>query len=202
MGPSELSRHLQHASLGMILGGLLLSELGLPLPETVFVVAAGVVTEQSGMGMGFAIVATCTTVILGDLLLYLLARRYGPAASKHVPLSFILTERVVTRIDELFQRHGAMAIFTSRFITGLRGAAFALAGMRRLPLLRFLLWDGLAVLLTVPVFAVIGYVFSTSMDALAAKVELANRWLLGMLVGSVAGYVGVTLIRRRRRDGT
>jgi membrane protein DedA with SNARE-associated domain len=201
MSMTQLSQFLQQASLGMILLGLVLSELGLPLPETVFVVAAGVVSQQSGLGLVVPVVSSCTAVLAGDLLLYALARRYGPAAAKRRPLSLLLTDRAVARIDGLFQRHGAMAIFTARFVTGLRGAAFALAGMRQLPLLQFLVWDGLAIVVTVPVFAGLGFVFSNRLDRLATGVNVANRWMLGLLVCIVAVYVSAALVRRRREEG-
>jgi membrane protein DedA with SNARE-associated domain len=198
---STLEGILSQASLWLILLGLVLSELGLPLPETVFVVAAGVVSQRAGLTIYVPIVSCCVAVLLGDLLLFLLARAIGPSAFSRRPLRWLFSPGATERIDALFARHGSMAIFAARFISGVRGATFVLVGMRQMPLRRFMLWDGLAILATVPVFAVLGWVFSTSVSLLRVHVAEANRWLLLGLLVVVIGYVAVVAIRWRRRRG-
>lgn len=195
---SQLGNYLSQNSLWFILLGLVLSELGLPLPETVFVVAAGVVSQQHGLGLALPVVACTLAVLLGDLTLFLLARRFGTSAFKRWPLRLLVPERAYPRIDALLSRHGPMAVFVARFLAGVRGATFALAGMRGMPLGRFLLWDGLAILLTVPIFAVLGFMFSSSAGALRAQVEQVNFILLGLLAVVVVGYAAHVISRSRR----
>jgi membrane protein DedA with SNARE-associated domain len=198
---ATLDSYLSQASLWLILIGLALSEVGLPLPETVFVVAAGVVSQRAGLPIHVPIIGCCMAVLLGDLLLFYLARAIGPRAVQRRPLRWLLSPRTMPRIDALFARHGSMAIFAARFISGVRAATFVLAGMRQMRLRRFLLWDGLAILATVPIFAVLGWVFSTSVVRLQSHVAEANRLLLLGLLVVVAGYVTVVAIRWQRNRG-
>lgn len=195
---SHLGSYLNQVSLWLILLGLTLTELGLPLPETVFVVATGVAAQQRGLGIVVAVASSCLAVLLGDILLYQLARRYGAPAFKRWPLCLVLPTRVLPRIDALIERHGAMAVFVARFLTGVRGAMFVLVGMRRMPFSRFLLWDGLAVLVTVPVFAVLGFVCATNVPLLEAHVDRANGYMLALLAAVVLAY-GVLLALRWNR---
>ncbi len=194
----SFSAFLSGLSLWLILAGLALTQLGLPLPETVFIVAAGIVSERSGLPMLAPMVTCCVAVLVGDIMLFYLARVFGTRAFERRPLRWLLPARALPRIDALFARHGSMAIFVARFITGVRAATFVLAGMRQVPLRKFLTWDGVAVLVTVPPFAVIGFLFASSMQSLQAHVERMNSYLLLGLVLAVASYIALLALRRRR----
>ena len=195
----KLGNYLSHESLWLILVGLAISELGLPIPETVFEVTAGIAFERRGFSIQVPILACCAAVFVGDLMLFCLARRVGPRALQHWPLRWLLPERIYPRIDALLIHHGSMAIFAARFISGLRSATCVLAGMRQMPVRRFLFWNGLAILVTVPIFAAIGWACSTNVGALQAYVKQANHLLLTLLVVAVGGYVTTHVIRWRRR---
>lgn len=179
--------------------GLVLSELGLPIPETPIVIAVGIVSERMGLPLFVPILGCCLAVMIGDLWLYYSARAFGVAALERRPLRWVLPARVLPRIDALFERHGAMAIFVARFISGVRLATFVLAGMRRMPILRFVLWDGLAIVITVPVFAGLGHLFATRAENLERHVARANHLVLAILVLAVVAYGAFVVLRWRGR---
>jgi membrane protein DedA with SNARE-associated domain len=195
----RLGQYLSRESLWLILIGLAVSELGLPFPETVFEVTAGVVSGRRGLPIEVPILSCCAAVFAGDLALFCLARSLGSGALQRWPLRWLLPERIYPRIDALLVRHGPMAIFAARFISGVRAATCVLAGMRQVPLRQFLFWNGLAILVTVPIFAATGWVFSTNIGVLQAHVQQANYLLLAFLVVAVGSYVTINVIRWRRR---
>jgi membrane protein DedA with SNARE-associated domain len=190
--------NLHEASLGLILLGLVITGLGLPLPEIMFIVAAGVVSERSGLSVAFPIVSCSIAVLLGDLALFYLARYLGPPAFRRRPLRWLLPPRIKPRIDALFSRHGSMAIFVARHLAGVRAATYALAGMHRMPLGQFVLWDVLAILVSVPVFAVLGFFFSTRMEQLEGHIHHAHYVMTALVAACVLGYLVVHWLRRRR----
>jgi membrane protein DedA with SNARE-associated domain len=195
----ELTSYLTEASLMLILVGLVISQLGMPLPEPVLAVALGVVSEHQGLPLHVPIWSSCLAVLLGDLLLYYLAQAIGLGALDRRPLVWLVPARIRPRIDALYERHGPMTIFVARFFTGVRFAAFALAGMRRMSILRFIIWDGLAILVTVPIFAALGFVFVYSTPALDRHVTQAKYLIAAVLVLVVVGYVAFVVWRRRGR---
>jgi membrane protein DedA with SNARE-associated domain len=195
----NLPGQLTETPLWLVLLGLAITELGLPVPETVFIVAAGVISERDGLSVVLPIVACSVAVLLGDLALLLLARYLGPPAFRHRPLRWLLPPSALPRIDALFARHGSMAIFVARFLSGVRAATFVLAGTRGMRVGRFLVWDGLAVLVTVPVFAVLGFYCSARVDDLKLGIRHANYAILGLLLGVVFAYWLVVILRRRRQ---
>lgn len=193
----QLSQYLSDASLVLILLGLALTQLGLPIPETAFIVAAGIVSQRMGLSLLVPLWSSCLAVLLGDIALYYLARTIGRHILERTSIKRWMSGSIQQSVDALFERHGAMAIFVARFVTGVRFAVFALAGMRRMPLRRFLLWDGLAVFLTVPVFASLGFAFAASTEALNRRMSQANAIILLVLVLAVVGYAGGVSWRRR-----
>jgi len=194
----ELPAELTRTPLGLILLGLAVTELGLPVPETVFIVAAGVVSERDGLPVALPVVACSVAVLLGDLALFFLSRTLGPPAFRCRPLRWLLPPAALPRIDTLFARHGSMAIFVARFLTGVRVATFVLAGMRGVRVARFAVWDGLAVLVTVPVFAVLGYYCSARADELRLRIRHANYAIVALLLGVLVAYWLAISLRRRR----
>jgi membrane protein DedA with SNARE-associated domain len=186
------------ASLGIILLCLVITGLGLPFPEIMFIAAAGVVSERSGLSVAFPIVSCSIAVLLGDLALFYLARYLGPAAVRRRPLRWVLPPKIRPRIDALFARHGSMAIFVARHLAGVRAATYALAGMHRMPLAQFVIWDVLAILVSVPVFASLGFYFSTRVDELEEHIQHAHGVIAAVVGVCVLGYLAHYWLRKRR----
>lgn len=189
---------LNQASLSLILSALCLTQLGLPIPETPFIVAAGVVAQRAGYGLTLPILACCAAVLLGDWALYGIANKFGQAAFSRPPLRWLLPRAAQPRIETLFERHGSMTLFVARFISGVRAVVFILAGMRGVPIWRFLIWDGLAIAVTVPIFATLGFAFADRVPLLEAHIVTAQRILCGICVVAIAGY-GLSLVLASRR---
>jgi undecaprenyl-diphosphatase len=190
---------LVEASLGLILISLTLTQLGLPVPETPLIIAAGVVCQRMGLSLAWPILTCCVAVVLGDLALYYLAHTLGPAAFRRRPLRWLLPPAMQPKVDGFFAKHGALTLFVARFVSGVRVCVFVLAGLRRVPVWRFLLGDGLAILVTVPVFAWTGYAFANGIEELDGHVAVVNRSLLLICAVVGLGYLAaVTLVGRRR----
>ena len=195
---ATLDGNLNEASLGIILLCLVITGLGLPFPEIMFIAAAGVVSERGGLSVAFPIVSCSIAVLLGDLGLFYLARFLGPAAVRRRPLRWLLPPRIRPRIDALFARHGSMAIFVARHLAGVRAATYALAGMHRMRLAQFVLWDVLAILVSVPVFASLGFYFSTRVDELEGHIQHAHGVIAALVAVCLVAYLAHYWLRRRR----
>ena len=132
--------------------------LGLPLPEDVTLVAGGVIA-----GLGYANVhlmfALCMVgVLLGDATVFLLGRRYGEAMLKWRWIARALPPERFEVVQHKFARYGNRVLFVARFLPGMRTTIYLSAGAtRRVSLLRFLLIDGIAALVSVPVWVYLGY---------------------------------------------
>ncbi|HKR76635.1 MAG TPA: DedA family protein [Rhodanobacter sp.] len=137
---------------------LMICGLGLPLPEDVTLVAGGVIA-----GLGYANVhvmfAMCMVgVLLGDATVFMLGRHYGARMLKWRWVARVLTPERYEVVQHKFARYGNRVLFVARFLPGMRTTIYATAGTtRQVSLLRFLLIDTAAALISVPVWVYLGY---------------------------------------------
>jgi len=73
----------------------------------------------------------------------------------------------------VFARHGAQSLLIAKFVPGLNTTAPPLAGIFRMPVSRFMLFDGLGALVWAASFVGLGYIFGDQLEQIAAY---AMRW--------------------------
>ena len=66
----------------------------------------------------------------------------------------------------------------------------------RLP--RFLVWDGAGTLLWIGTFVGTGYLFSAQLERIAAIALRLGAWLVAVLLGALAAYIGWKYVQRHR----
>lgn len=141
----------------IIFGILVACGLGLPLPEDVPLVAGGYLVWDGTLTWFATVAVTMAGVLIGDTLLFWLGRNFGmrlldPRRKK----PFFPAERV-RRVKAYFRKYGDKIVFFARFVAGFRAVAFFMAGAMHMPYRRFILFDGLAALISVPVWICLGY---------------------------------------------
>ena len=138
-------------------------------------------------------------VLAGDATMFLIGRLYGPRVRRLKFVRKILTPSRFRMVQGKFARYGNWVLFVARFLPGLRSPIFLTAGMtRRIPFWRFLLLDGLAALISVPVWVYLGYFGAYNRDWL---MEMVHRGQHGVFValGILAVVIAAVWWRRHRR---
>ena len=178
---------------------LVLTGLGLPVPEDVILLAAGAVVSWGGAGYYPIVGVALLGVLAGDLALFLLGRRYGPQLLARRPLRYLASPRRVERARGMLARRGAGAVFLARFVAGVRFVVFFMAGAGGMATATFVLVDLTGALLSVPLVVLVGYVFGANLEGALGFLH-AHRWqVLGGAVGLVAA--GWALARAGRALG-
>lgn len=190
---------LNHGSLALIAAALLVAGLGVPLPEDPLLLAAGVVSHLQGIWLPGVIVGAASTILAADLTLFSLARRLGPSVLDRPLLGRLLSTERRARLEELFARRGDVVVFTARHLPGLRTPVFVLAGLHGMRPSRFVLWDGLGLLITAPLMVSAGWLGSAHVDLVARELSRAEHWLGAvLLLGGLITWWLLALRRRRR----
>jgi len=136
--------------------------------------------------------------LLSDVIWYQLGRHRGHSILNLLCRISLEPDSCVRRTENVFASHGARALLFAKFIPGLSTAAPPLAGIFRMRLPRFLVWDGAGTLLWVGAFVGTGYLFSTQLERIAAIALRLGAWLVAVLVGALAAYIGWKYVQRRR----
>lgn len=143
---------------------MLLSSVGLPLPEEVTLLSVGLLAYFGSHPHlfpppyeGAAVVRTeiamivATMAVFGsDFLVYLVGRIWGRSLLKRPWMHKIFPDYAQKKIESWTHKYGAYTCGIFRFTPGLRFPGHLAYGLMQYPIWKFLLIDGLAVLVSVP----------------------------------------------------
>ena len=179
----------------VLFGWVLLEQLGLPIPAAPLLIAAGALASAGKMNLTFAVTLAFIAIILADLFWYSLGRYRGGRILKLLCRISLEPDSCVRRTENLFIRHGIRSLLVAKFIPGLNTAAPSLAGVFRMPVRRFLLFDSLGGFLWVVTVASLGLILGAQLERIALR---WGGWLVAALAGSLAAYVLWKFVQRRR----
>ena len=141
----------------IIFGILLACGIGLPLPEDIPLIATGYLIWDGTMAWVPALLVTLAGVLVGDTLLFYLGRKVGKRILRQHKFQTLFPPARVRRAGAYFRKYGDKLVFFARFVAGLRAVVFFMAGSLKVRYTRFLILDGLAALISVPAWVVLGY---------------------------------------------
>ena len=182
----------------LLFGWVLLEQMGLPIPAVPLLIAAGALTRADKMNLTFAVALAFIAVILADLFWYSLGRYRGGRILKLLCRISLEPDSCVRRTENLFVRHGVYSLLVAKFIPGLNTAAPSLAGIFRMPLRRFMIFDSLGGFFWVVTFTSLGVIFSDQLEQIAVRALSWGGWAIAVLAGSLAAYILWKFIQRRR----
>jgi len=179
----------------VLFGWVLLEQMGLPIPAAPLLIAAGALARAGKMNLTFAVALAFVAVILADLFWYSLGRYRGGRILKLLCRISLEPDSCVRRTENLFVRRGVHALLVAKFVPGLNTAAPSLAGIFRMPVRRFMVYDSLGALFWVVTITSLGLMFSDQLEQIALR---WGGWLVAVLAGSLVAYVLWKFIQRRR----
>jgi membrane protein DedA with SNARE-associated domain len=193
--PDVLGELISHGSIYLIVLALIVAGLGVPVPEDIMLLAAGVLVHQGQVSYVEALIFCAIGVFIGDTTIFLIARRLGPSALERRPLKWVITPPRREKVEDMFARYGNVIVFMGRHMAGLRAPIFAMAGLHNMPISRFWLWDGLGLCVSAPVVIGIGWWLADKRDEMERLLGRFEWTVLGVL----ALAVGVFFLWRRMR---
>ena len=178
---------------------LILCGMGLPLPEDITLIAAGIISQLGEQNVHVMLVVAYFGVLCGDWMMYLIGWKFGPHLRQTRWFSKLLTPERMIRTEALFHRYGSWVIFGARFLPGLRAPIYVMSGItRRVSFLRFTLMDGFAAIISIPIFVYIGYYGAENHEWMLKKMH-EFKYVTFSLLAIVAAVIAYFLWRRRRR---
>jgi membrane protein DedA with SNARE-associated domain len=144
---------------------LVLCGLGLPVPEELPLLTGGFLAYRGITQLPTTLAISFVGVMAGDSSLSFLGRRFGTSVLRY--LGFV-RPRALPRIERLkmfMDRHGNLAIFYARFLAGVRALICLTAGSVGMTPHRFVFYDALGAVISVPVVVSAGYFFGDHIDS-------------------------------------
>jgi membrane protein DedA with SNARE-associated domain len=196
-----VSTYIEHFTYLGLLIVLVLCGLGLPVPEDAVLLTGGFLAHRGVVQYPVTLAVSFVGVITGDCSLFFLGRHFGTGLLRYFGLMHPNSRRSIARMRSFMQRHGHRAVFYGRFLAGLRALVYLSAGSLGVPISRFLIYDIMGAVISVPLVVSLGYYFAPEIEkilhylggiqhALLIVVALsALIWISRALVGAkpVAG---------------
>lgn len=165
--------------------GLILAGSIIPFPEEVILLSLGYSASAGYLNTFFALCAAMFGVIVGDSILFALARHGGEYVDRlYARLTRSRAGKFISNSDSF----PGYWVVVSRFLVGVRTLGPFIAVNQGMSWFRFLLWDISAVVLFVPLWFFAGYYFHSAFS------EFVNGFVTIQHVAFLSVLVGVSAL--------
>lgn len=174
---------------GAILGVLLACGLGVPLPEDITLIAAGILAALKNISLPGAMLTGFVGVLAGDCILFFLGRRLGYRVFTLPGFRSVFTEKRIQIARNKVLTNSKFICFTARFLPGLRAPIFLTSGIMGVSPGVFLFLDGIAALISVPIWVYLGWLLGDNLDNALHIALKTQKYIVAAVATLVLGYV-------------
>lgn len=177
----------------MLMGGA----IGLPIPEDIPLVIAGVAIHQ-GQGSvdpGIVVLVCYAGVVVGDIIVFSIGWFFGTALFERRWFRARFPPKRMTSVKSSLERRSLLMIFLARHLFYLRTATFLTCGAVKMSPVRFIISDAIAAMVSVPLMVYIGFKGAEQIDRAMQLINAAKHWSLIIIIVLLAIYL---LVRWKR----
>lgn len=190
-----------------IFGLLFLAGCGLPLPEDIPLTFSGILLAQPQVQAHFPNMAVAVlvigagsylSIISGDLVAYYLGHRFRDSLATWPVLRLALSPKRRAKMNRWFSKYGNGTVFLGRMVAGVRFVTFVSAGMANMRVSRFIMFDSLAALVTVPAWIFLGFMLGTHFDKILVWMSRVSTTTWIVVAAAVIIGVVVRLVMKKK----
>jgi membrane protein DedA with SNARE-associated domain len=177
--------------------GIMLENLGLPLPGEAIVLVGGFLTGRGDLGFWGVLACATLGAIIGNNFGYWVGVYGGWPLVVQVSRWFRIDEEKLLNLKQRFSTNAAKAVFFGRFVTLLRIFAGPLAGIVEMPYGQFMLYNVLGAVIWASVM-VTGAYFAGQVFDLTQLMSWVSQFSF-VVLGAVAAFFAVPVIYKTAR---
>jgi membrane protein DedA with SNARE-associated domain len=136
-------------------------------------------------------------ILAGDSVIYWMGRRLGVRVAEFRLLRRLVPPDKLEEVEKRLRRRGNFVVVLARYLPGLRAPTYFTVGHSRLPYWQFLVFDGLAALISAPLWVCLGFWFGDDIERAAREATRFGHYIL-LAVAVVLAALGVRWMQRRR----
>jgi membrane protein DedA with SNARE-associated domain len=181
-----------------VLFGIMLENLGIPLPGEAIVLVGGFLAGRGDLGFWGVLGCAIAGAIVGNNFGYWVGMYGGWPLVLRVSRWFRIDEEKLLDLKQRFSLNASRAVFFGRFVTLLRIFAGPLAGIVEMPYGQFMLYNVLGAVVWASVIVSAAY-FAGQMVDLEQLVAWTSQFSLVVLGGVVAWFTVPMIVKAVRR---
>src|SRR5271166_3196617 len=179
--------------------GILLAEsLGLPLPASIAMVAAGAAVASHTLSGPGVLLAAAAALLVGDTAQFWLGRYSGWALLGFLCRLSMNPETCILRSAESFYKRGRATLLIAKFIPGINTMAAPLAGSMKMRFWQFLRLDLAGCLLYTATYVLIGYLSRDFLAKVLNGFTAAGRAMEVVIIVALVIYAVYRVIQFRK----
>jgi membrane-associated protein len=187
-----------HYGYWAVLLGILLENLGLPLPGEAIVLVGGFLAGEGELKYGWVLCSAIAGAVVGGTCGYWVGVYGGWPLLLRVGQFFKVEEERLLEIKHRFGHNAARTVFLGRFVTLLRIFASPLAGTAGMSFGRFMIYNGAGALLWAAVMVTLAF-FAGELLSLDQLIVWVGQFGMIVLGGVLAWLIGPWLLRVTRK---
>lgn len=160
-----------------------------PIPSEATMVPVGYLVHQGRMDFCAVLFLSITGTLSGSLFNYWIAHRYGRWIFIRFGRFFMMNEEKLLWLEQYFQAHGPISIFTGRLIPAVRHVISFPAGLSKMNLKKFCIYTTLGGSIWMTVLIALGYFIGQNQELLHQYLHRIILGILAALAVMVAFYV-------------
>jgi len=177
---------------------VLSEQAGLPIPAIPVLLAMGALAGLGNFSFAAALGLAICASLTSDLMWFRLGRVKGHSILNLLCRVSLEPDSCVSNTKSLFGKFGAWALLFAKFVPGLNTAAAPMAGLTRMPLLKFLTADIAGAAAWSATYLAVGDVFRNQLERAAEQAGLMGSRLVLVLALLLACYIAWKYYQRRR----
>ncbi len=172
-----------------------------PIPSELILPLAGFLAGQGRFALPLVIVAATAGSTAGALVVYGLGAKLGERRVRRLAERYgaflQLSDEDIDRAEGWFDRHGGRAVILGHLAPLIRSVISIPAGLRRMPLWRFVLYTALGSGLWNTVLVTLGYALGDRWQQVNQYTTYFEYAVIVLIVGGIGWFV----LQRRRGEG-
>jgi membrane protein DedA with SNARE-associated domain len=172
----------------------------IPISSEITFGFAGVLAYQGHLNLALVIIIGTLAELAGSYASYAVGRVGGRPLVHKLGRYVLVTESDVSRAERFLEGRGAWAIPVGRMLPFVRAFTSIVAGLVRVPAIRFGILSLIGTVLYATVLASIGYAVGSTWQSVSHGLAVVGYVLFALIVIAIVGFVGYRWRQFRRED--
>ncbi|WP_263357100.1 VTT domain-containing protein [Acidicapsa ligni] len=181
----------------LLFGCVFLEQIGLPLPATPILLAAGALSATEHMSFGLALLAGVVACLIADSAWFYFGKQFGHVVLRVLCKFSLESSTCVRRTHDSFGKRGEYTLLFAKFVPGLSVVAPPVAGQTGMPFQRFLIFDTAGSVIFIGSLLLTGRLFGNLLTRDPRVLNWAGHFGGALLILAILGFLASRIYRRQ-----
>jgi membrane protein DedA with SNARE-associated domain len=181
----------------LLFAWVLVEQLGIPLPATPVLLAAGALSAEGQITFPLALIVGVAASLAADSSWFLVGRRYGHHVLRILCKLSLEPTTCVRKTQDSFGRRRGVTLMIAKFVPGLATLAPPVAGENGMSFAAFLFFDGVGAALWIGVLLAAGRFFGDLLKRNTSLLDWTGRFSGALLLLGIVLFFAGRVLRRR-----